>query len=296
MAWTDLPTNYTDAIWRGLKRYTQINNSDGTVSFRDDTEYTNRESSFFGADDANKMNGALNSIMSYLKSDSAGAHNAIYRGKFLVNSVTAEQYVEIAAGTFNDLYIGDHWTINDHHYVIAAFNYYRGVGDSQCFENHLLLVTMLHLYQGVMHSGTTTQGGYVGSEMYTSGLDQAHELIVTDFGGTHLMEHREYLCNAVSNGKPSAGAWCSRSVDLLSETMVYGGHIIASPGYGNERAEKTQLPLFRLTPGCLYEMGTFWLRDVVNDTDYALVNGNGLATRANSHISNGVNPYFCIKG
>ena len=32
MAWKLLPTDYTDAVWSGLKRYTQVDNSDGTVT------------------------------------------------------------------------------------------------------------------------------------------------------------------------------------------------------------------------------------------------------------------------
>lgn len=54
MAWKLLPTDYTDAVWSGLKRYTQVDNSDGTVSFNDVTTYTNKEKSFFGAKDANR--------------------------------------------------------------------------------------------------------------------------------------------------------------------------------------------------------------------------------------------------
>lgn len=55
MAWKLLPTDYTDAVWSGLKRYTQVDNSDGTVSFNDVTTYTNKEKSFFGAKDANRI-------------------------------------------------------------------------------------------------------------------------------------------------------------------------------------------------------------------------------------------------
>ncbi len=47
MAWQMLPTNYTDAVWAGLKRYTEITNEDGTVSFQDVTQYSNRDNSFF---------------------------------------------------------------------------------------------------------------------------------------------------------------------------------------------------------------------------------------------------------
>lgn len=67
MAWSMLPTNYTDAVWSGLKRYSMINNEDGTVSFQDVTVYSNKENSFFGARDANRMNEALNTIMSMLE-------------------------------------------------------------------------------------------------------------------------------------------------------------------------------------------------------------------------------------
>ena len=67
MAWSLLPTNYTDAVWNGLKKYTKVDNADGTVSFNDVTAYKNKETSFFGAKDANKMNGALNYIMSMLE-------------------------------------------------------------------------------------------------------------------------------------------------------------------------------------------------------------------------------------
>ena len=42
MAWKMLPTDYTDAVWSGLKKYSQIDNSDGTVSFQDVTVYSGK--------------------------------------------------------------------------------------------------------------------------------------------------------------------------------------------------------------------------------------------------------------
>ena len=62
MAWTNLPTDYEDAVWNGLKKYAQVNNEDGTVSFKDMTVYTKKEKSFFGAADANTMNAAMNQL------------------------------------------------------------------------------------------------------------------------------------------------------------------------------------------------------------------------------------------
>lgn len=67
MAWESLFTNYTDAVWSDLKRYLMINNEDNTVSFQDVTNYSSKENSFFGAKDANRMNEAMNTIMSMLE-------------------------------------------------------------------------------------------------------------------------------------------------------------------------------------------------------------------------------------
>ena len=62
MAFTPLKTNYKEATWSGLRKFLQIENSDGTVSFRDKTSYVNKEESFFGANDANAINTAINEI------------------------------------------------------------------------------------------------------------------------------------------------------------------------------------------------------------------------------------------
>lgn len=68
MAWELLPVNYTDAVWTGLKKYVQVTNEDGTVSFQDVTQYSQKENSFFGAYEANRMDEALNTLMSMVES------------------------------------------------------------------------------------------------------------------------------------------------------------------------------------------------------------------------------------
>lgn len=68
MAWELLPVDYTDAVWSGLKKYNMIENSDGTVSFQDVTQYSQKEKSFFGAYQTNKMDEALNTLMNMVES------------------------------------------------------------------------------------------------------------------------------------------------------------------------------------------------------------------------------------
>ncbi len=67
MAWNLLPTDYTDRTWNGLQRFIEVDNGDGTVSFQDVTSYISKEKSFFGAYDANRMNEALNILMSMVE-------------------------------------------------------------------------------------------------------------------------------------------------------------------------------------------------------------------------------------
>lgn len=231
-------------------------------------------------------------------SGGAGAHNSIYRGKSLGASVTEEQYAAIAAGTFDDLYIGDYWTIGGVNYRIAAFDYYYRCGDTDLTKHHIVVVPDTSLYNYVMSDTDITTGGYVGSKMYTEGLEQAKTTIKAAFSG-HVLSHRIYLTNAVADGHPSDGAWCDSEVDLMCEQMVYGGAIFmpiadGSAVYTNHRVEKSQLPLFAHAPSMISNRQTFWLRDVVSASAFADVSHNGDADYSYASSSHGVRPAFCI--
>ena len=230
--------------------------------------------------------------------NNAGAHNAIYRGKSLGSSVTTAQYSAISAGTFDDMYIGDYWTIGGVNYRIAAFDYYYRCGDTDLTKHHIVVVPDTNLYNHVMNDTNITTGGYVGSKMYTEGLEQAKATIKAAFSG-HVLSHRIYLTNAVADGHPSAGAWCDSEVDLMCEQMVYGGAIFmpianGSAVYTNYRVEKSQLPLFAHTPSMISNRQTFWLRDVVSASYFASVSYVGFASYDLASFSFGVRPAFCI--
>lgn len=240
--------------------------------------------------------------------NNAGAHNAIYRGKSLGSTVTTAQYAAIKAGTFDDLYIGDYWTIGGVNYRIAAFDYYLNSGDTSCTTHHVVIVPDTCLYNAQMHNtssggyeggaANTTTGGYVGSDMYKSNLEQAKTTIKSAFSG-HVLKHRIYLTNAVANGRASGGAWCDSEVDLMCEQMVYGSGIFSPVSDGsnvpaNYRVEKSQLPLFQHEPSRICNRATWWLRDVITASHFAIVGGDGGANYTNASFSCGVRPAFCI--
>lgn len=228
----------------------------------------------------------------------AGAHNAIYRGKNLGSSVTAAQYAEIAAGTFKDMYIGDYWTIGGVNYRIAAFDYYLNCGDTNTTAHHVVLVPDTNLYSHVMNDTNITTGAYVGSKMYTEGLEQAKTTIKAAFSG-HVLSHCIYLSNATSNGKASAGAWVDSEVDLMCEHMVYGNGVFSPVSDGstipnNYRVEKSQLPLFQHEPSRICNRASWWLRDVISASIFACVSVYGVAAYDTASASLGVRPAFCI--
>ena len=230
--------------------------------------------------------------------NNAGAHNAIYRGKSLGSSVTIAQYSAISAGTFDDMYIGDYWTIGGVNYRIAAFDYYLNCGDTSCTKHHVVLVPDTCLYNHVMNDTNITTGAYVGSKMYTEGLEQAKTTIKAAFSG-HVLSKRIYLSNATANGKASAGAWCDSEVDLMCEHMVYGNGVFSPVSDGttvpnNYRVEKSQLPLFQHEPSRICNRANWWLRDVISASHFAGVAYAGSANYAGASYSLGVRPAFCI--
>lgn len=240
--------------------------------------------------------------------NNAGAHNAIYRGKSLGSTVTTAQYAAIKAGTFDDLYIGDYWTIGGVNYRIAAFDHYLNSGDTSCTTHHVVIVPDTCLYNAQMHNtssggyeggaANTTTGGYVGSDMYKSNLEQAKTTIKSAFSG-HVLKHRIYLTNAVANGRASGGAWCDSEVDLMCEQMVYGSGIFSPVSDGsnvpaNYRVEKSQLPLFQHEPSRICNRATWWLRDVITASVFANVTSYGYAYCGDASLSLGVRPAFCI--
>lgn len=240
--------------------------------------------------------------------NNAGAHNAIYRGKSLGSTVTTAQYAAIKAGTFDDLYIGDYWTIGGVNYRIAAFDYYLNSGDTNCTTHHVVIVPDTCLYNAQMHNtssggyeggaANTTTGGYVGSDMYKSNLERAKTTIKSAFSG-HVLKHRIYLTNAVANGRASGGAWCDSEVDLMCEQMVYGSGIFSPVSDGsnvpaNYRVEKSQLPLFQHEPSRICNRNNWWLRDVITASFFARVGDDGAANFLLASNSLGVRPAFCI--
>lgn len=231
--------------------------------------------------------------------DGAGAHNGVYRGKYLGTQVTAGQWAAIGAGTFDDLYIGDYWTISGVNWRIAAFDYWLGSGEGEvCTKHHVVIVPDTGLDSKKMNDSRVTTGGYVGSKMYTSYITTSRNTIKNTFGSAHILSHRQLLSNAVDENAASAWAWYNSTVELMPESMVYGVAVGGKPKVGsvnfNIGIDKAQLPLFAINPLHIANREAYYLRDVVSETTFAFVDSYGNATSSYADVACYVRPAFGI--
>lgn len=241
---------------------------------------------------------AANAAVEFAGLVSAINHRNVYRGKNLGSSVTAAQKAAIQNGTFDDLFIGDYWVIGGVTWVIADMDYFLRCGDTDFTKHHLVIVPASSLYNGQMNATNTTEGGYVGSVMYKTGLDNAKAKFKAAFGSM-LLTHRTYLVNAVANGKPSGGAWFDETVALMNEVMVYGTHFFEPANDGTTIPTKysvcnSQLALMQLNPKMIKTRETYWLQNVVSSAGFAFVGGSGCTLYDFASGSLGVRPYGII--
>ena len=261
---------------------------------------------------------AINELVSRVTwPGNAGFHNSVYRGKSLGSSVTAEQWAEISAGTFKDLYIGDYWTIGGYTWRIAAFDYWLNNGDTACNTHHIVIVPDENLLAADgstthwMHSSNTTEGGYVGTDFYAgtnsnTGKAECRTKAQNAFGSAHILTHREYLTNSCKSGAtnvgyPTAGGWYDSDIEIMNEQMVYGCKVFGSRSAGanipaDYTIDKSQLPLFQHEPSRICNRAYWWLRDPASTSYFAIVGYYGYCYYTGaSDAGVGVRPAFGIK-
>ena len=237
----------------------------------------------------------------------AGAHNSVYRGEDITDLFyDGTLTTEIAAGTFDDIFIGDYITgaSSGLKYLVADINYRYSCGDTSTSKNHVLMIPDLCMGKAQMNSTDTTEGAYVGSEMYTTNLEEFKTIIQNDFEDGHILTHENYFANGVTDAYESGKEWVSADIDLMNELMVYGSDIYHNSRNGtsaanNSTIDKSQLSLFRLDKSHIVayyssSRQNYWLRDVISSSNFAYVSGYGNASTNAASSSNGVRPAFLI--
>lgn len=253
-----------------------------------------------GTTEGNKAIAAEDALFAMLDSFApVELRRVIFRGKNLGTALTAVQKAAIKDGSFKGMFLGDYWSIGGRIWRIVDMDYWYNCGDTAFTSHHLVIMPDEALYNAQMNTTNITTGGYVGSEMYKKNLANAKTIVNAAFQGS-VLTHREYLCNAVANGRPSGGAWFDSSIELPNEPMMYG-HLHFSPTSDGSTVpsiytiSKTQLALFMVCPKFIVNRSyNQWLRDVVSSAYFAYVDYCGNPNYSNALFSYGVRPVFPV--
>ena len=253
-----------------------------------------------GTTDGNKAIAAEDALFAMLDGFApVELRRVLFRGKNLGTALTAVQKAAIKDGSFKGMFLGDYWSIGGRIWRIVDMDYWYNCGDTAFTSHHLVIMPDEALYNAQMNTTNITTGGYVGSEMYKKNLANAKTIVNAAFQGS-VLTHREYLCNAVANGRPSGGAWFDSSIELPNEPMMYGHPHFSPTSDGSTvpsiyTISNTQLALFMVCPRFIVNRSyNQWLRDVVSSAGFALVNVNGLTNCLGASNSCGVRPVFPV--
>ena len=253
-----------------------------------------------GTTDGNKAIAAEDALFAMLDGFApVELRRVLFRGKNLGTALTAVQKAAIKDGSFKGMFLGDYWSIGGRIWRIVDMDYWYNCGDTAFTSHHLVIMPDEALYNAQMNTTNVTTGGYVGSEMYKSNLANAKTIVNAAFQGS-VLTHREYLCNAVANGRPSGGAWFDSSIELPNESMMYGHPHFSPTSDGSTvpaiyTISKTQLALFMVCPRFIVNRAyNQWLRDVVSSAYFARVDDYGGTSYSGASGSYGVRPVFPV--
>lgn len=253
-----------------------------------------------GTTDGNKAIAAEDALFAMLDGFApVELRRVLFRGKNLGTALTAVQKAAIKDGSFKGMFLGDYWSIGGRIWRIVDMDYWYNCGNTAFTSHHLVIMPDEALYNAQMNTTNVTTGGYVGSAMYKSNLANAKTIVNAAFQGS-VLTHREYLCNAVANGRPSGGAWFDSSIELPNEPMMYGHPHFSPTSDGSAvpsiyTISKTQLALFMVCPRFIVNRSyNQWLRDVVSSAGFASVSGDGGSNYTYASTSLGVRPVFPV--
>lgn len=278
------------------------------------------------SNDISKINNTISKVDDMSAwSSTADMHNNIYRGVNLLGdghfASIADIMTAVRAGNFDDIYVGDYipasitvdGTTSTVNFRVAAINLlnarYVGTDYWGTTDPNLCIVPDT-LGTAQMNSTNTTEGGYVGSEMYTTVLPKYYTAIAgksgTPFYG-YLRTTMERLSKGISTTITPRGSsswtgavnfvanYASQNLTLMSNSEVFGT-VGWSSSQWEEETIATQLPMFQINPKSITLNGTltFWLRSVATSAYFcgsarALSAGCGNASR-----TLGVRPRFFI--
>lgn len=173
-----------------------------------------------------------------------------YAGKNLGDEYTIDELsAKVTSGDFSGLHVGDYITKTvkvgsnterELDFVIAGFDYFRGMGDTELIAHHLVMVPDTAFYETMkMNDTNTTTGGYYGSQAH--GIASAAYTAGTGGSLTNVDADYEMFLRSTlepDNGtytfvRNSSGKWELNSEDVGAALNSYGITYTGTPVEGD---------------------------------------------------------------
>ena len=221
----------------------------------------------------------------------------------------------ITNGTFKDIYPGDYiiksviidgTTYTDVKWIIMDCDYHLNSGDLQTIAHHVVLMPEGHFGLAQMNETNTTEGGYLGSKMWTTTIPLVNAGIKAAFGDSHILSHRELLTNTINATAISGGnstwqgcsinwSWVNVEANICNEQQVYGTKAFGSSGYDIGDCY-SQFAAFRLSKNLQSKDKTwFWLRAVTSDSRFCCASRFGYCDHIVASDFVNIRPYFLLR-
>lgn len=253
---------------------------------------------------------SANTIAEFAKSsdveevfDIVAKHRNTFRGKNLGSSLTDDQLEEIQNGTFNDLYVGDYWTINGHNWRIididSMLNSANMDNSYLTTNHHLVIMPDYPIYSTQAYTGEQWKSGYVGTTLYNSTKTTGLNLIENAFGEDNIIGFKTLLINGIDD----SGKFTSYTYDTVKCCVPsYYDLGVITPSYDNYRKYYLnqlyigQFSLFRLNPKYIaIDDFEYWLSDMLPSLNQWRIVGKTCGVMSTGSFADiGVRPYFLI--
>ena len=230
-------------------------------------------------------------------------HRNIFRGEYLGSSINPIQRRAISDGTFNNLYIGDYWTINGINWRIVDIDYWYTTIKS---THHIVIMPDDYIGSSKMFESTPSDSsnGYFYSLVEEKMNSDVKSIVESAFGKSYIFTPPfRQLVKSVS--KTAVVSTTSNNPFCIPNSNMIFGYDYRAVGREKVTSEIRQLSLFRLNPKFItYGPGKpngydYWLRDIYDvSTSFVYfysVTSSGLTTRT-SDQNIGMRPVFGITG
>lgn len=240
----------------------------------------------------------------------------VWRGSNLGTSITAAQWNAIANQTFDNMFCGDYWILNNKIYRIMDFNYWMNTGDIRCITPHVvLMLDKADLFWNTTMNDTKESKPYAISDLRDEQFDPSIgndvtaiiNIVAADIGGrNHYLSHREVFQSISHNNHSSGSMWYDSLIEVPSERMLTGCTSHSPSGDGseiidNDTNSSTQLAAFRLNNSLIIssDKQNYWLRDYIGGNmptgpAFTLVNKYGSVSYNAATTLHGNRPVFGI--